>query len=63
MYTEWTLVVLSIIPFVIQLIIEYKNRLTLIDEYDFDILSGKLDPLMVGSLINPYLSFVRPPLQ
>ncbi len=59
---EWTLVVLSIIPFAIQLIIEYKNRLALIDEYDFEILSAKLDPLMVCSLINPYLSFVRPPL-
>jgi len=34
----------------------------LIDEYDFEILSAKLDPLMVCSLINPYLSFVRPPL-
>ena len=60
---EWALVVLSIIPFAVQLIIEYKNRLALIDEYDFEILSAKLDPLMVCSLINPYLSFVRPPLQ
>ena len=59
---EWALVVLSIIPFAVQLIIEYKNRLALIDEYDFEILSAKLDPLMVCSLINPYLSFVRPPL-
>lgn len=62
-YSEFALVALSIIPFAIQLIIEYKNRQALIKEYDFSILSAKLDPLMVGSLINPYLSFVKPPLE
>jgi hypothetical protein len=59
---ELVLIALSIIPFAIQLVIENKIKEPLIEEYDFEILSAKLDPLIVGSLINPYLSFVRPPL-
>lgn len=62
-YVEIALVAFSILCFVMQLIIEYNNRKNLLAEYDFDFISAKLDPLMVASLINPYLSFVRPPLE
>ena len=62
-YVEIGLIVFALLFFLTQLFIEYKNRNNLLAEYDFDFISAKLDPIMVASLINPYLSFERPPLE